>query len=236
MKICSKCKEEKPKENFYKCLSSKDGYTYNCKDCKRLLGIEYREKNKEKLKEYKKEYNKKARKNYPEKHQEWLRNYRKNNKEKVNLNQREYRKDNSELKEKRNIYMKEKKKNDPVFKLKHRIRINIVTSIKNGGYVKKNKTEEILGCSFEEFKNHIESQFKEWMTFENHGKYNGEFENGWDLDHIIPLCIAKTEEETIKLNHFTNFQPLCSKINRDVKKGKILNLPTHLITLTKFYQ
>ena len=41
---------------------------------------------------------------------------------------------------------------------------------------------------------------------------------GWDLDHIIPVSSAKTEEELIKLNLYENFQPLCSKINRDLKK------------------
>ena len=27
-----------------------------------------------------------------------------------------------------------------------------------------------------------------------------------------------TEEEVLKLNHFTNLQPLCSKMNRDIKR------------------
>ena len=27
----------------------------------------------------------------------------------------------------------------------------------------------------------------------------------------------------IKLNHYTNLQPLCSKINRDIKKDKLKN-------------
>jgi len=30
-----------------------------------------------------------------------------------------------------------------------------------------------------------------------------------------------TEEDVIKLNHYTNLQPLCSKINRDIKRGNI---------------
>ena len=59
------------------------------------------------------------------------------------------------------------------------------------------------------------------MTWENRGKYNGEFEHGWDLDHIIPISSGNTEEEILKLNHFTNFSPLCSKVNRDIKKDRI---------------
>jgi len=56
------------------------------------------------------------------------------------------------------------------------------------------------------------------MNWDNKGLYNGNFEYGWDVDHIIPLSSAKTEEEIIRLNHYSNLQPLCSKINRDIKK------------------
>jgi hypothetical protein len=87
------------------------------------------------------------------------------------------------------------------------------------GFSKKSKTFEILGCTFEEFKIHIEKQFKPWMNWENRGKYNGKINFGWDLDHIIPIYKAKTEEEIFHLNHYTNFQPLCSKINRDIKNN-----------------
>ena len=57
------------------------------------------------------------------------------------------------------------------------------------------------------------------MDWGNHGLYNGELDYGWDIDHIIPLSTATTEEELLKLNHFSNLQPLCSKINRDVKRN-----------------
>ena len=57
------------------------------------------------------------------------------------------------------------------------------------------------------------------MSWSNYGLYNGEKNFGWDIDHIIPLSIANTEEEVIKLNHYTNLQPLCSYINRVVKKN-----------------
>ena len=75
------------------------------------------------------------------------------------------------------------------------------------------KSIDCLGCSWEEFQDHIQSQFYdraetgEKMTFENHGYY------GWHLDHIIPISSAKTEEDVIRLSHYTNFQPLWSEDN-----------------------
>ena len=82
---------------------------------------------------------------------------------------------------------------------------------------KKNKnTDELLGCSREEFKNHIESLFTEGMNWNNHGIY------GWHLDHKIPLSSAKTENEAHSLCHYTNLQPLwwyenLSKGNKIIK-------------------
>lgn len=67
MKKCCKCKNIKSLSDFYKDKNKKDGYRYNCKTCssrnrehKKLYDLEYRRKNKEKIKEYyKKHYNKK---------------------------------------------------------------------------------------------------------------------------------------------------------------------------------
>ena len=39
--------------------------------------------------------------------------------------------------------------------------------------------------------------------------------------HITPLSSVDNENDIIRLNHYTNLQPLCSKINRDIKKDKI---------------
>ena len=97
---------------------------------------------------------------------------------------------------------------------------NIRAVLKKNGYSKKSKTIEILGCPFDEFRIHIESLWEAWMSWDNYGLYNGELNYGWDLDHIIPTSSAITEEEVIKLNHYSNIQPLCSKINRDIKRDR----------------
>jgi len=89
------------------------------------------------------------------------------------------------------------------------------------GYLKESKTELILGCNFDELKIYLESKFEDWMTWVNHGLYDGTFNHGWDIDHIIPISSANNQADIIKLNHHSNLQPLCSKINRDIKRDKL---------------
>lgn len=87
---------------------------------------------------------------------------------------------------------------------------------------KNSKSITILGCSNEFFKQHIEKLFESWMNWGNYGNPKDgvvELNKTWDIDHIIPISTAKTEEDVIRLNHYTNLQPLCSYKNRFVKKG-----------------
>ncbi len=122
---------------------------------------------------------------------------------------------------KKRIYKKIRRKNDSLYKLKEACRKTIYMSIKRNGYSKKTKTYEILGCSYEDFKTHIESKFESWMNWDNYGLCNNEFNYGWDIDHIIPCASAITEEELLKLNHYSNLQPLCSHINRNLKRDRL---------------
>jgi hypothetical protein len=46
------------------------------------------------------------------------------------------------------------------------------------------------------------------------------YTDGWDIDHIVPLCTAKSPEEVLSLNHYTNLRPLCSHVNRNIKRDK----------------
>lgn len=73
----------------------------------------------------------------------------------------------------------------------------------------------IVGIELNDLKNHIEKQFTEGMNWDNYGVY------GWHIDHIIPLCTAKDENELLKLFHYTNLQPLWAEDNLK-KNGRIL--------------
>ncbi len=123
---------------------------------------------------------------------------------------------------KRNTRYKIRLNEDDIFRLKHNIKTHIRRQLKEIGCKKENiKTISIIGCSLIEFRKYIESKFEPWMNWNNRGLYNGQFNYGWDLDHIEPISSASSKEEILKLNHFTNFQPLCSKVNRDIKKNKL---------------
>jgi hypothetical protein len=233
-KICTKCGIEKELIGFPKDKSKVDGYNSSCKECKR----EYRDSNKDLISSIGKIYRDKNR----EKEILRLSKYRQENKESIRQKDRErYRLNPEKSKEYHTIwvllnkdtireynrlynrvYKKERSKRDPVFKLSLSIRGLIRSSIKSSGFGKKSKTSTILGCSFDDFKLHLESKFEDWMNWDNHGLYNGDFNYGWDIDHIIPLSSASSEEELIKLNNYTNLQPLCSKVNRYIKKEKYL--------------
>jgi hypothetical protein len=175
--------------------------------------------NKEKYKKWRKKwhdnpenksYKKEKLKEWRENNVEYLKEYSKNryeeNKDSISESKKNWRKNNKDkINEYRRNYQKERLKNDPLFKLKSSIRNRINSSFKRGGFTKRSKTGDILGCTFEEFKIYLEPLFVEEMSWENQGE--------WHLDHIMPISLAKTEEEVIKLNHYTNFQPLWAEDN-----------------------
>jgi hypothetical protein len=92
----------------------------------------------------------------------------------------------------RNIYVNKKMKEDTLFKLKFNIRTLIRNGFKRKYLNKSKKTSDILGCSFDEFKNYIESKFEHWMNWDNYGLYNGKTEYGWDIEsHYTTLFRQK---------------------------------------------
>jgi len=196
------------------------------KEAKRLYDIEYRKNNKEKRKQQQKAWakaNPEKVKASRERNKEGKKisdkKYAEANKDKVNKIKKAWAKVNPDkVKKAKADYVKKRIGEDPLYKLKHHIGCLIRQSIKRNGYTKRSRTYDILGCSFIEFKQYIESQWEDWMTWDNYGKYNGEYGYGWDIDHIKPSSSAVNENEAIQLNHFTNLQPLCSKVNRDIKR------------------
>lgn len=224
-KVCTGCKVEKETTEFNKQKAGKFGIQPKCKNCQK----EYRENNKESISEYyennkqsiskqKKEYRENNKEKIAERKKEWYIN----NKQSILEKAKKYYESNKQsILEKEKKYIKQRSNTDPLFKLSYNIRTLIRNSLKRGGFGKNTKTANILGCSYDFFMQHIESKFEDWMSWDNYGKYNGELNYGFDIDHIIPVGSAKTEDDVIRLNHYTNLQPLCSYINRYVKKDKL---------------
>ena len=109
-----------------------------------------------------------------------------------------------------NAYIKHRRKTDPIFVLKERFknRTRKVFAKKLG----KKSVESItalLGCSPEFFKGYFESKFSPGMTWEK--VHSGEIE----IDHIIPISIGDTEEQLVKLSHYTNLRPMWKPENQE---------------------
>lgn len=246
VKICNKCNLEKDIENFYKgrnackvCIiekskiSSKKNYLEN-KDIIKDRQQNYYIKNKDMIKEREKKYHI----NNKDKRKQTRNNYYKENKNIINQRNKEWydkNKDSVAIR-KKDIYTinsveinkdrykkrKERQSIDPIYQCLISIKGLIYKSIKKKCYTKNSRTYEILSCTFEEFKIYIENQFEDWMTWDNHGTYTGNYNETWQYDHIIAISNASNEEEVIKLNHYTNFRPLCSRKN--LEKGKKIDI------------
>ena len=80
----------------------------------------------------------------------------------------------------------------------------MLLAIKEGKGFKSGTSQELFGCNWETVKNHIEGQFTEGMTWENHGKF------GWHIDHIVPCSSFDLTDpvQQRKCFHYTNLQPL----------------------------
>lgn len=104
----------------------------------------------------------------------------------------------------KNIHQ-QRKKTDVLYNLRRNLRSRISNILKKINKIKTVSTIKYIDCTYGELKIHLERQFLKGMTWENRAE--------WHIDHIIPLSSAKTEEDVIKLNHYTNLRPLWAADN-----------------------
>lgn len=130
--------------------------------------------------------------------------YRQKNPHKFTTNPEVRKLDQQKYKEQYKVYWREwsRKKylNDINFQISSNLRSRIWHTIQRNS--KSAKTIELLGCSIQELKLYLESQFTEGMTWENYGT--------WHIDHIKPCASFNLikEEEQKQCFHYTNLQPL----------------------------
>jgi len=105
-------------------------------------------------------------------------------------------------------WAKERKRKSPSFDISCRLRVNLAQALSrysSGG--KSASTEAMIGCTMAEFITHLESKFRDGMSWENRKL--------WHIDHIIPCAafdLTKPEEQR-KCFHYSNLQPLWARDN-----------------------
>lgn len=198
----------------------------NNKEKKSQTDKEYREKNKEKIKEGRKKHYinnvekiKTKQKEYIENNKQKIKQRRHEfylkNKEKILQINKIYRQEHkNQLREHIKEYNYNKRHKNSLYRLKCQTRKNIWASFNKKGYLKSKSTEKILGCTLDYFYSYLLETYRK-----NYNKEWDEIEKV-DIDHIVPLDTAKTEEDVIKLCHYTNLQ-LLKHIDNIKKSNKL---------------
>lgn len=182
----------------------------------------YYAKNKEKLNRIARQWAidnaeliKERRKLNPERFLEYTKKYNKNNVDKRRESRKKWRlKNKDKHKEINKRYKENRRKRDPLFVIKEKLRACVRSSFQRLKSNKPTSTEKHLGCSWQEAKEHFEKLWQEGMSWENHGNGPGT----WNIDHIRPVHTFK-EDELHLMNIIENLQPLWWEEN-NIKSGK----------------
>lgn len=207
MRLCPRCKKEHIETTVY-CMACKS-YSYS------FMKKNYQKYKKRALKA-KKTYYIKNRLSIRKKQNIYHKQYLKINKNKEKLRIKKWRINNIEHvkkiaalwrknnKSKINTAARVKRNTDSAYKIMCNLRHRACSVIKTNKTYKNNTTQELLGCSVEELKMHLQSNFKPGMSWDNYGKA------GWHIDHIKPCAKFNLldAEEQKKCFHYTNLQPL----------------------------
>ncbi len=198
-KQCSKCGEVKILDLFNIARNSgfKFGRTPWCKMCAKAYTKDYTLRNKEARLQYNKQYKQKNKEALSDYNRKYLKKYYECNKDKIL--------------EVTNAYTKSRCQKDPLFRLARNLRRRLHNALK--GKSKSKKTLDLLGCSIDDLKNHIEAKFRDGMDWNNYGSV-------WHIDHIKPLALfdLSNDSDISAACNYVNLQPLIAKEN--LKKFK----------------
>lgn len=120
--------------------------------------------------------------------------------------QRQYDKKNAAvLRKKQTVYQRERHRSDPDFRLAHNLRRSLAHYIHGK---RSTPAAKLLGCSWSEFRQSLESRFVEGMNWDNYGTY-------WHIDHEIPITRWNLSDpaQLAACWHHTNLRPLLAELN-----------------------
>ena len=240
--MCKSCEKEYKREYYQRnkdnILKKTSEYRNNNREKVIETNRKYKESHRQLLRDKAKKYYYENREQILDNHKEYMKEYNKKyyaeNKDKLSIKKKKYQKENAErIKEYRKKYdesnrekvrethrtylrnyTKDRKKNDPLFKMIIQIRGMISGSFTRRGYTKRSHTYEILGTDYNTFYKHLLNTFKK-----NYG-YDWDGHEEVHIDHIVPLATAENEDDIIALCHYTNLQLLKGKDNL-IKGDKI---------------
>jgi hypothetical protein len=140
------------------------------------------------------------------------------NKDKWNKYIKEYRENNPDkIRQIKRDYERNRKASDPLYKLISNFRTAIYQVLKESNVEKNRHYFDILQYTPEELIIHLESQFKDTMSWDNYGE--------WHVDHKLPITSFNIEEmgdkEFMKCWALENLQPMWGEENIR-KSNKIL--------------
>lgn len=154
-------------------------------------------------------YNKLAeawRKSHPEERKEYQRKY-------YLLHQAEQIKAaaswTKENRSKVNSREKNRKRNDPSYRIRCVLGSRLSELIRRAGGKKCDKAMTLTGCSWNCLKEYLQKRFRGEMQWNNYGRV-------WEIDHRFP-CVSfdlTIPEEQKRCFHYTNLQPLLCSENR----------------------
>lgn len=177
---------------------------------------EYREENLQELKQQSREHYKQNREQIIEQNAAYytsnkeaahqrIKEYRAENADKIKQQRKEYYvKNKQQIIERGEQYRKHRKATDELYRFKCLMRQAVYNAFSRIKCNKPTNTLNLLGCSWQEAKEHFEKLFLPGMTWENYGL--------WHIDHIKPVSTF-TEDTLHEMNCISNLQPLWAEDN-----------------------
>lgn len=248
IKVCSKCKEEKPFSEFNKSKHRKDGMHCECRKCTNR----YKRENKERLKDKNKKYR--------ENNKERINQYRQDNKELISKYNEQYRQDNKDyfkeyykqryqknreqILEYRKQYYQNKKEQIREYNKKYKKKTDVRT--RHNRSRKERRQSDPMYRMLQNLSSSFKWGFKKkgWAKDSNTQEVIGcaweqlalwlcgEPSKEMHIDHVIPQSLAETPDELKLLNHYSNLQLLSagenlSKNNRYIRKSNLDRVLAH---------